>query len=88
MIKRVIWIILDSVGIGQLPDAAAYGDEGSNTLGHIFKNIKGFDLPNLRKVGLGNIDGTQYIPSVDKPIGVYGKCKEVSVGKDTTVGHF
>lgn len=88
MYKRIIWIILDSVGAGALPDAEQFGDEGADTLGHIFESIKGFDLPNMRKLGLGNIDGIKNIPPLDDPIGIYGKAKEVSNGKDTTVGHW
>ena len=88
MYKRIIWIILDSVGAGALPDAERFGDEGADTLGHIFDSIEGFDLPNMRKLGLGNIDGIKNIPSLDEPIGIYGKAKEVSNGKDTTVGHW
>lgn len=88
MYKRIIWIILDSVGAGALPDAERFGDEGADTLGHIFESIKGFDLPNMRKLGLGNIDGIKNIPPLDDPIGIYGKAKEVSNGKDTTVGHW
>lgn len=86
--NRIIWIILDSVGAGELPDSKDFGDEGADTLGHIFEKVIGFDLPNMRKLGLGNIDGIKNIPKVDKPIGIYGKAKEVSNGKDTTVGHW
>lgn len=89
MFRRVIWIILDSVGIGELPDADKFGDKGADTLGHIFENDKEFDLPNLRKLGLGNIDNiNNSIKNVEHPIGVYGKAMEVSKGKDTTVGHW
>lgn len=90
MFKRVIWIILDSVGIGQLPDAKEFGDEGADTLGHIFETIKDYNLPNLKKLGLGNIDeiSDSIIRDSDKPIGIFGKAKEISAGKDTTVGHF
>lgn len=88
MFDRIIWIVLDSVGTGELPDSTVYGDEGADTLGHIFENVKAFDLPNMRELGLGNIDGIKNIPKVVKPIGIYGKAKEVSNGKDTTVGHW
>lgn len=88
MFKRIIWIILDSVGAGELPDSKAFGDEGADTLGHIFQKVKGFDLPNMRKLGLGNIDGIKSIPEINEPIGIYAKAKEVSNGKDTTVGHW
>lgn len=89
MSERVILVVLDSVGIGELPDAASFGDEGSDTIGNIAKKINGFDLPNLRKLGLGNIDnGGHGLDTVDSPIGVYGKAMEVSKGKDTTTGHW
>lgn len=88
MFQRIIWIILDSVGIGAMPDSEMFGDEGADTLGHIFESIKGFDLPNLRQLGLGNIDGVNNIDSVVCPIGIYGKASEQSNGKDTTVGHW
>lgn len=88
MIKRVIWMIIDSVGIGELPDATLYGDVGSNTLGNIYKNIDGFSLPNLEKMGLGNIQGADAIPAEVNPIAAYGKSDEKSPGKDTTTGHW
>lgn len=87
MINRVIWIILDSVGMGELPDAERFGDVGSNTLGNIAKQ-HGLDLPNLRKLGLGNIEGMVNIKPVEKPEGVYGRIAELSNGKDTTIGHW
>jgi len=87
MIERVIWIILDSVGIGELPDAAQFGDEGSNTLENIAKVTK-LDLPNLYKLGLGNIDGVKHLEKVTNPEGIYGKMAEMSNGKDTTIGHW
>lgn len=90
--KRVIIIVLDSVGIGELPDSRAYGDEGSNTLGHIAQSVKGFQLPNLQKLGLSNIDGMnlleRYIPKSEQPEGAFGKMTEKSAGKDTTTGHW
>lgn len=88
MIKRVIWIILDSVGIGELPDAAAFGDVGTNTLGNIAKTQGGIDIPNMTALGIGNIDGAAYLKKVDTPQGVYGKSAEISCGKDTTTGHW
>lgn len=88
MINRVIWIIIDSVGIGELPDAHLYGDQGSNTLGNIYKSIENFSLPQFEKMGLGNIQGDNVIPPVVKPIAAYGKADEKSPGKDTTTGHW
>lgn len=87
MIKRVILIVLDSVGVGELPDAAAFGDEGSNTLGHIAQGIAGFDLPNLRTLGLGNLPNVHLYPSAS-PLGAYGRAAEQSRGKDTITGHW
>jgi len=88
--KRIIWIILDSVGIGQMEDSAKFGDEGADTLGHIYKHHNGeFSLPNMEKLGLGNIDGiNDTIKDVENPEGVYCKAREVSQGKDTTIGHW
>lgn len=88
MINRVIWIILDSVGMGELPDAARFHDEGSNTLGNLAKAVGGLSIPNLRKLGIGNIDGMKNIPPVDVPKGCYGRLGEISDGKDTTTGHW
>lgn len=88
MINRVIWIILDSVGMGELPDAARFHDEGSNTLGNLAKAVGGLSIPNLRKLGIGNIDGMKNIPPVDLPKGCYGRLGEISDGKDTTTGHW
>ncbi len=86
--KRVIIIVLDSVGVGELPDASAYGDTGSNTLGNIAAKSKGFSLPNMERLGLGCIRGISGIRAVDGPIGCFGKMAERSAGKDTTTGHW
>lgn len=86
--KRVILIVLDSVGAGEAPDAAAYGDAGSNTLGHIAEAVGGLHLPNLQKLGLGNILPLQGVPSVPAPAGAFGRLQEISCGKDTTAGHW
>lgn len=88
MIQRVIWIVLDSVGMGALPDAGEFGDAGANTIAHTVEVCGGLKLPNLQKLGYGNIDGMQGIPSVSQPIGVYGRLQECSKGKDTTIGHW
>ena len=87
MVKRVIWIVLDSVGMGELPDAGKFGDIGSNTLGNIAK-AAGLSLPNMRKLGLGNIEGMVGIEPIEEPIGCYGRLAELSNGKDTTTGHW
>lgn len=86
--KRVIIIVLDSAGIGELPDAAEYGDVGSNTLGNIAASVNGFALPNLEKLGLGNIEGTVGFKAAEEPMGCFGKMAERSAGKDTTTGHW
>jgi len=86
--KRAIIIVLDSVGIGELPDAADYGDIGSNTLGNIAAAVKGFSLPNLEKLGLGCIDGIRGYSAVKSPAGCFGRMAERSAGKDTTTGHW
>ena len=88
MIKRVIWIILDSVGMGSLPDAARFGDEGCNTLAHVWQYCNGLKLPNLIKLGLGNIDGQEIITKTDCPLAAYARLAELSNGKDTTIGHW
>lgn len=88
MINRVILIVLDSVGMGEMPDSKEYGDEGSNTLGNIAQKMPGFTLPNLKKIGLGNIDGMVGIDSTENPEGSFGKCAEMSKGKDTVTGHW
>jgi phosphopentomutase len=81
-------LVLDGVGIGELPDAADYGDEGSNTLVNMAKAVGGLNLPNLQRMGLGNIEQIEGIPPAEKPIACYGKMREVSAGKDTTTGHW
>ncbi len=87
MVNRVIWIILDSVGMGELPDAARFHDEGSNTLGNLAAAVE-LSIPNMRKLGLGNIEGMKNILPVEKPKGCYGRLGEISDGKDTTTGHW
>lgn len=86
--KRVIIVVLDSVGAGEAPDAAVYGDVGSNTLGHIAELAPDFALPNLAKLGLGNILPLKGVPPVAKPLAAFGRLQEVSCGKDTTAGHW
>jgi len=86
--SRVIWIVLDSVGMGEAPDAALFDDEGCNTIGHIAEKYPEIQLPNMRAMGYGNIDGMKGILPVENPVGAYGRLQEVSAGKDTTVGHW
>ncbi|MBN8729712.1 MAG: phosphopentomutase [Acidobacteria bacterium] len=85
--RRIIWIVLDSVGIGEMPDAAAYGDEGSDTLGNIARH-RGLALPNLCRIGLGNIKPLAGLAPAAAPTGAYGKIALRSPGKDTTTGHW
>jgi len=87
-IKRVILMVLDSVGIGELPDAAEYGDQGAATLQNIAAELGGLELPNLEKMGLGKIESIQGLDSELKAEGAYGKAAEKSKGKDTTTGHW
>ena len=87
MNKKAILIVLDSVGIGALSDAASYGDAGADTLGHIMNGCHP-QLPNMMKLGLGHIDEISFSSDVIAPEGCYGKLKEVSAGKDTTTGHW
>ena len=81
-------IIIDGVGCGELPDAAKYGDAGSNTLGNLAQRLGGMNLPNLQKLGLGNILPLKGIPPSISPMGNYGKMAEKSPGKDSTAGHW
>ena len=81
-------IILDGVGVGELPDAAKYNDSGSNTLCNMAKVVGGLQLPNLQKLGLGNITEIKGINKVDHSFASYGKLAEVSAGKDSTTGHW
>jgi phosphopentomutase len=85
--RRVIWIVLDSVGIGAMPDAADYGDQASDTLGNIAR-LRGLKLPNLARLGLGNIKPVTGIPPAARPEGSFGRCALASPGKDTTTGHW
>ncbi len=85
--KRVFLIVLDSVGIGEMPDADKYGDAGSNTMKACFKN-KNFNMPNMGEMGLFNIDGMEYAPKCETPIGSFARMEELSNGKDTIIGHW
>ena len=80
--KRITLIVLDSVGIGELPDAPAFGDAGAHTLGHIADSVPGFDLPELRKLGLANIAPIGNWQPAAAPEAAYGKMAETSAGKD------
>ncbi|MCR4399350.1 MAG: phosphopentomutase [Syntrophomonadaceae bacterium] len=86
--KRVTVVVLDSAGIGELPDAAQYGDQGSNTLGNIARCVGGLRLPNLERMGLGRIAPLQGVRSDLPAAGAFGRMAERSAGKDTTTGHW
>lgn len=86
--KRILTIVLDSVGVGELPDAHLYGDEGSNTLGNVSKIVGGLNMPYAGSLGLGNIIPILGVPRNERSLGAWGKMAEVSKGKDTTTGHW
>lgn len=85
--RRIFLIVLDSCGIGEMPDAGLYGDEGSNTLRSCFSQ-KEFSVPNMKKMGLFNIDGINFGEKEEKPLAAYARLTEKSKGKDTTTGHW
>jgi phosphopentomutase len=88
MVKRVILIVLDSVGVGELPDAAEYGDVGSNTLCNISREVGGLGIENMITFGIGNIDGMRDVGRTGSPSACFGKLAEKSKGKDTVTGHW
>src|SRR5215472_5654792 len=85
--NRFILIVLDGAGIGEMPDAAEWGDAGSDTFGHILES-RAVRLPNLQAIGLGNIRPLRGVPAALQPRGAFGKCALRSNGKDTTTGHW
>ena len=85
---KAILIVLDGLGVGQAPDAEAFGDAGSNTLANMSARVGGVNIPNLRRLGLGNIQALEGAPAVEKPAAGYGRLQEVSAGKDSTTGHW
>ncbi|MBQ9958045.1 MAG: phosphopentomutase [Clostridia bacterium] len=87
MIKRVFLIVLDSLGIGEMPDANSFGDRGANTLKRISRSPE-FKVDNLIRLGLGNIDGIDYLNRAESPLAAVGRMTEKSAGKDTTIGHW
>jgi phosphopentomutase len=86
--QRVFVLVLDSLGVGALPDAADFGDVGAHTLDHIVQATGGLDVPRLRALGLGNIDGVEALEAAAAPQAAYGRMAEVSPGKDTSTGHW
>jgi len=85
---KAIWIVLDGVGAGELPDAATYGDVGSDTLGNLARAVGGLRLPNLRRLGLGNLHAIAGVAPARSPLASYGRMRERSPGKDSTSGHW
>lgn len=88
MINRVILMVIDSVGIGEMPDAEAFGDKGCNTLRSISTTEGGINIPNLEAMGMGNIDGIDYLKKVESATATVARIGEASRGKDTTTGHW
>lgn len=88
MFKRALVIVLDSLGVGALPDAARYGDEGSHTLDNLARAAGGVRLPNLASLGLGHIEGITAVGKTGRPRGSFGRMREASPGKDTATGHW
>lgn len=86
--NNFIILVLDGVGVGELPDAGNYGDEGSNTLGNLAASLGGLSLPNMEKFGLGNIVSIKGVDTVEQPLASFGKMNEVSLGKDSISGHW
>lgn len=88
MVRRALLLVMDSVGIGEMPDAHEYGDHGSHTLGNIAKELGGLNIPNLVDLGLANITALPGLTAAARPKACYGKMAERSKGKDTTTGHW
>jgi len=86
--KRIFTIVIDSLGAGAMPDAAEYGDAGTDTLGHISESVDSFVIPNLQKLGMANLHPLKQVEAAAKPLAHYGKLREASTGKDTMTGHW
>lgn len=86
--KRIFTIVIDSLGAGAMPDAAEYGDAGTDTLGHISQSVEEFNIPNLQKLGIANLHNLKQVKPVEKPLGYYTYLYEASTGKDTMTGHW
>ena len=86
--KRIFTIVIDSLGVGALEDAASYGDEGTDTLGHISQSVEEFKIPNLQKMGMANLHPLKQVSPVEKPLSYFMKMHEASTGKDTMTGHW
>ncbi len=86
--RRIFTIVVDSLGVGALPDAADYGDAGTDTLGHISQQMDEFHIPNLRKLGMANLHPLKQVEPSERPLGYYACLSEASAGKDTMTGHW
>lgn len=86
--KRIFVVVLDSLGVGEMPDSAQYGDIGVDTLGHISERMGTLNIPNLQRLGLANLHPVKGVAPVAEPMGVYAKLREKSLGKDTMTGHW
>ncbi len=86
--KRVFVVVIDSLGIGEMPDSKEYGDIKVDTLGHIAKSVKTFNIPNMERMGISNLHKIDHVEKVENPLGYQMKMKEASVGKDTMTGHW
>ena len=86
--KRIFTIVIDSLGAGAMPDAAEYGDAGTDTMGHISENVDEFKIPNLQKLGIANLHPLKQVEAIERPMGYYSFLKEASTGKDTMTGHW
>ncbi len=86
--RRIFTIVMDSLGVGALPDAAEYGDVGTDTLGHISQSMDTFHIPNLQKIGMANLHPLKQVAPVENPLGYYAYLHEASTGKDTMTGHW
>ena len=86
--KRVFTVVIDSLGVGAMPDAAVFGDAGTDTLGHIAASVDGLKIPNLQKLGIANMKSLSGVSPVEKPLAHYGILREASNGKDTMTGHW
>ena len=86
--RRIFTIVIDSLGVGALPDAADYGDAGTDTLGHISQRMEEFHIPNLQKLGMANLHPLKQVEAAERPMGYYTYLSEASTGKDTMTGHW
>ena len=86
--RRIFTIVIDSLGVGALPDAADYGDSGTDTLGHISQRMEEFQIPNLQKIGIANLHPLKQVKVVERPMGYFTYLNEASTGKDTMTGHW